>query len=131
MPLPLIIGFAAGSVVELYVLLWISQWISALNTFSLIMLSFLVGVVVGRSWGKENFDKIQWNLKSQTLPTDELLNGVVMAAASFLLITPGVLTDLIGLLILIPAIRPLFKEILMDFVKKKIAVGELYFFIKD
>ena len=131
MPLSMILCFVAGSVLELYILLWISQWISILNTLSLIMLSFLVGVVVGRSWGKENFNKIQWSLKSQTLPTDELLNGVVMALSSLLLITPGVFTDLIGFLILIPAIRPMFKEILMDFVKKKIAVGELHFFIKD
>ena len=131
MPLPMTLGFAIGSVLELYVLLWLSQWISTLNTFSLIMLSFLVGIVVGRSWGKENFDKIQWSLKSQTLPTDELLNGAVMASASLLLITPGVITDLIGLFILIPTIRPMFKEILTDFVKKKIAAGELFFFIKD
>ena len=131
MPLPMTLGFAVGSVLELYVLLWLSQWISTLNTFSLIMLSFLVGIVVGRSWGKENFDKIQWSLKSQTLPTDELLNGAVMASASLLLITPGVITDLIGLFILVPTIRPMFKEILMDLVKKKIAAGELFFFIKD
>ena len=95
------------------------------------MLSFLVGIVVGRSWGKDNFDKIKWNLKSQTLPNDELLNGVVMASASLLLITPGIITDLVGLFILIPSIRPMFKEILMGFFKKKIAGGELYFFIKD
>ena len=131
MPLSLTIGFVAGSTIELFVLLWISQWISILNTYSLIMLSFLIGVIVGRSWGKENFDKIQWSLKSQTLPADELLNGVVMASASLLLVTPGVVTDFFGLLILIPAIRPMFKEILMDFIRKKIAVGELYFFIKD
>ena len=131
MPLTVTIFFMAGSVIELYVLLWVSQWISALNTISVTMLSFLMGVVVGRSWGKEHFDKIQWSLKSQTLPTDELLNAVVMASASLFLITPGIITDCIGILILIPAIRPMFREILMDFVKKKITVGELYFFIKE
>ena len=131
MPLTLTVSFAAGSVVELNVLLWISQWISTLNTFSLIMLSFLIGIVVGRSWGKENFDKIQWSLKSQTPPSDELLNSVLMALASLLLITPGIITDFVGLLVLVPTIRPIFKEILIGFVKKKIAVGEPYFFIKD
>ena len=131
MPLVVSFGFAVTSVVELYVLLWLSRWISTLNTFSFIMLTFLIGVVVGRSWGMENFDKIQWSLKSGTLPTDDLLNAVVMGSASLLLITPGVITDAIGFLILIPAIRPVFKDILRDLVRKKIAEGQFYFFIKD
>lgn len=131
MPLTISLSFVLTSAVELCVLLWVSKWISILNTFSFIMFTFLVGVVVGRSWGKENFTKIQWNLKSGTQPTDELLNSVVMASASILLVTPGVITDIIGFLILIPAIRPVFKDILRDFIKRKIAAGQLYFFIKD
>ena len=131
MPLSISIGFAFGSIVELFILLWLSEYISTLNTFSFIMLTFLIGVVVGRSWGRENFDRIQWSLKSGTLPADELLNGVVMASASLMLITPGVITDMIAILILIPAIRPVFKDILRDLVKKKISAGHLYFFIKD
>ena len=131
MPLSISVGFAATSVIELYVLLWLSKWISTLNTFSFIMLTFLIGVVVGRSWGRENFDKIQWSLKSGTPPSDDLLNAVVMASASLLLITPGAVTDMIGFFILIPAIRPVFKDILRDFVKKKISNGQLYFFIND
>ncbi len=131
MPLPISFGFSLASVVELYVLLWLSKWISTLNTFSFIMLTFLIGVVVGRSWGMENFDKIEWSLKSGTQPTDDLLNAVVMGAASVLLITPGAITDAIGFLILIPAIRPVFKDILRDLVRKRIAAGQFYFFIKD
>ena len=131
MTLPISLSFAVTSVVELSVLLWLSKWISTLNTFSFIMLTFLIGVVVGRSWGMENFEKIQWSLKSRTPPNNELLNAVVMGSASLLLITPGAITDAIGFLILIPAIRPVFKDIVRDFVRKKIAAGQLYFFIKD
>jgi len=123
--------FAVGTVVEIYGLSWVSDHISILNTINLIMLTFLVGVVVGRSWGKEVFEKMQWHLKSRTLPDKDVLNGAVMAVASILLITPGIVTDTLGLLILIPVFRGVFKDIALSLVKKRISMGEPYFFFKN
>ncbi|MFQ5672516.1 MAG: FxsA family protein [Nitrospinales bacterium] len=123
--------FAAGTGIELYLLSLLSQVIGIVNTISLCMFTFLLGWVAGRSWGKEYFEKLQWNLKSQTLPGDETLNGVVMAIASVLLITPGIITDVLGVLILFPVSRGVFKEITLSLVKKKISRGEVYFFFKD
>ena len=123
--------FAVGTALELYGLKWLSGYISILNTFNLVMLTFLIGVVVGRSWGKEAFEKMQWHLKSRTLPEKDVLNGAVMAVASMLLITPGIVTDVLGLLILIPIFRGVFKDVALDLVKRKISRGELYYFFKS
>ena len=131
MSLIVILCFAVGTAVELFSLTWLGNYISILNTVNLIMLTFLVGVVVGRSWGKEVFEKMQWHLKSRTLPEKEALNGAVMAIASMLLITPGIVTDVVGFLILIPIFRGVFKDIALDVVKKKISRGEQYFFFKS
>lgn len=123
--------FALGTIVEIYGLTWVSDYISILNTVNVIMLTILVGVVVGRSWGKEAFEKMQWHLKSRTLPEKDVLNGAVMAIASMLLITPGVVTDVLGFLILIPIFRGVFIDIALDLIKKKISQGEAYFFFKN
>ena len=131
MSLPVTLCFALGTALELYGLKFLSTQISVVNTLNLIMLTFLVGVVVGRSWGKHYFEKMQWHLKSRTLPNDEVLNGSVMSIASMLLITPGAVTDLLGLFILIPFTRGIFKEITLDLVKKKISRGELFFFFRN
>lgn len=90
-----------------------------------------MGNVVGRSWGKECFEKMQWHLRSRTVPGDEVLNGSVMALSGMFLVTPGVITDLIGVFILIPMTRGVFKNIAESLVKKKITNGELYYFFKD
>ena len=126
-----IIIFLAGSAIELFGLLQLSSSISTLNTVSIIMLSFLVGIVVARSYGKEFLQKIQWHLKSRTKPSEEILNGAVMVFASYMLITPGPITDLVGLFILIPATREFFKIFTISWINRKIANGELYFFFKD
>jgi UPF0716 protein FxsA len=129
--LPVTICFAFGTVIEIFGLKWISDHISILNTVNLIMLTFLIGVVVGRSWGKTYFEKMQWHLKSRTLPEEEVLNGAVMGVASMLLITPGIVTDTIGFLILIPIFRGVFKDLARGFMKKKIASSELHFFFPN
>ncbi|MEE9258743.1 MAG: FxsA family protein [Nitrospinaceae bacterium] len=131
MTLPVGVFFAVGTAVELYLLKELSLLISIVNTLSLIMLTFLLGIVVGRSWGNDYFVKMQWHLKSRTLPEDEVLNGAVMALASMFLITPGIITDTLGILILFSLTRGIFKELAADFVRKKISRGEVYYFFKD
>ena len=123
--------FAVGTAVEIFGLKWISSQISILNTVNLIMLTFLIGIVMGRSWGKEIFKKMQWHLKSRTMPKPEVLNGAVLAIASMFLITPGIVTDTIGFLILIPISRGVFKDCARSFMKKKIASSDLHFFFPN
>ena len=129
--LPVTAFFALGTGVELYGLKWVSESISIINTISLVMFSFLVGIVVSRSYGNECFERIQRSLKSRESPADEVLNGAVMSLCSMLLITPGVITDTIGLLIMIPATRGIFKNIALNLTRKRIQAGQQYFFFKD
>ena len=129
--LPVTAFFAIGTGVELYGLKWVSESISIINTISLVMFSFLVGIVVSRSYGSECFERIQRSLKSRENPADDVLNGAVMSLCSMLLITPGVVTDAIGLLIMIPATRGIFKNIALNLTRKRIQAGQQYFFFKD
>ena len=120
-----------GSVVEVYSLIWLASEISILNTVSLIMLTLLLGVINGRSYGQEWFEKLHWYLKSGTLPSDEAVNGAVMNVGSKLLLTPGVVTDILGLLIIIPQTRFIARNIAMSLFKKKLSRGEQWFFFED
>ena len=129
--LPVTAFFAIGTGIELYGLKWVSESISIINTISLVMFSFLVGIVVSRSYGNECFERIQRSLKSRESPADEVLNGAVMSLCSMLLITPGAVTDTIGLLIMIPATRGIFKNLALNLTRKRIQAGQQYFFFKD
>jgi UPF0716 protein FxsA len=123
--------FAIGTGIEMYGLKWTSESLSIINTVSLIMLTFLIGIVVSRSYGNECFERIQRSLKSREAPVDDVLNGAVMSLCSMLLITPGVVTDMIALLIMIPSTRGLFKDMALNLTNKRIQSGQTYFFFKD
>ena len=93
MSLGVILFFAVGTFAEMYLLTIVSTSISVINTLSLIMFTFLIGNIINRSWGKEYFDKMQWHLRSRSIPGDDVLNGSVMALSGMMLITPGVITS--------------------------------------
>lgn len=122
---------AALTVVEIFSLVWLSTQISILNTLSVIMLTFLLGVINGRSYGEEWYGKMHWHLKSGTVPSDEVINGAVMNVGSKLLLTPGAVTDVLGLLIIIPQTRFIAKKIAVKMLKDKLSRGEQWFFFKD
>ena len=131
MSLGVVLFFAIGTFAEMYLLTIVSASISVINTLSLIMFTFLIGNIINRSWGKEYFDKMQWHLRSRSIPGDDILNGSVLALSGMFLITPGVITDVVGILIVLPFTRFIFKDITESIVKKKISNGELHYFFKD
>ena len=131
MSVTVILIFLVASVIELYSLLWLASMISIMNTISLVMFTMLLGVIIGRGHGPEWFDKIQWALRSRTLPADEVVNGAVMNIGSRFLLTPGVVTDVLGLIITIPQTRFIARKIALKLFKSKMSRGETWFFFKD
>lgn len=120
-----------GTAVEILSLTWLGTQISVLNTISFTMFTLLLGVINGRSYGEEWYEKIQWHLKSGTEPTDDVLTGTVMNVGSKLLLTPGLVTDILGFLIILPQTRFISKNIALNFFKKKLSRREQWFFFKD
>ncbi len=130
MSLLVVLAFFVGTGVEILSLGWLSGEISTINTFSFSMFTFLFGIVVGRSWGKEYFEKMQWHLKARKIPDNETLNGGVMAFASFLLITPGLVTDILGFMITLPQTRGIFRSLAAKYAQSRIDAGVSYYFFK-
>ena len=131
MSLTVVLVFLVASVVELYSLMWIASLISIMNTISLVMFTMLLGVIIGRGYGPEWFDKMQWSLRSGTLPADEVVNGAVMNIGARFLLTPGVVTDVLGFLITFPKTRFIAKYVALKVFKSKLSRGESWFFFKD
>ena len=120
-----------GTAVEILSLTWLGTQISVLNTISFTMFTLLLGVINGRSFGEEWYGKIQWHLKSGTEPTEDVINGTVMNIGSKLLLTPGLITDILGFLIIIPQTRFISKNIALKLFRKKMSRREQWFFFKD
>ena len=95
--------------IELALLLLMGKYISVWFTLAFVIITAMVGSVLLRYQGIQTFRNIQRDLQQRQLPTDSLLDGLFIFIAAILLILPGVTTDIVGLTILIPPLRQLYK----------------------
>ena len=91
--------------VELYVIIAVGEEIGALWTVLLVLLTAVIGVNLLRMQGMSTLARAQKNMAQGTIPAMEMMEGVALAVAGVLLITPGFITDTIGFLCLFPASR--------------------------
>ncbi|MFB6096334.1 MAG: FxsA family protein [Haloferacaceae archaeon] len=81
-------------------------------TVALVVLTALVGTLLVRAEGRHTLRKIQRRLAEGDLPTDELLDGALLIAAGAFLLTPGLVTDVVGFSLAIPLTRYPIREAL-------------------
>jgi len=90
---------------ELYVIISVGEVIGAFWTIILVLLTAVIGVNLLRIQGMSTLMRAQRSMAQGTIPAVEMVEGIALAVAGVLLITPGFITDSIGLLLLIPASR--------------------------
>ena len=91
--------------VELYFILVVGGAIGAFWTVLLVVVTAIVGVNLLRTQGMSTLTRAQRNMAQGQIPAMEMMEGIALAVAGVLLITPGFITDAIGFLCLIPASR--------------------------
>ena len=99
-------------VVELVLLIEIGQRVGTLPTIGLIVGTGIVGASLARQQGINTLARLRTDLDGGRLPTQAIVDGVLILVAAALLLTPGVLTDFFGFFCLIPACRRLLTRTL-------------------
>jgi len=102
--------FIIFPLLELYVILEVGSVFGALPTILLVVLTAVAGAFFTKLEGLRTLRRIQQQLMLGQMPTEELIDSVLICIAGVLLLTPGFLTDTFGFWILIPGTRQLFKR---------------------
>lgn len=106
----LILLFITVPLAELALLLWIGSRVGVLPTVLLIILTGILGASLARHQGFATWRRFQAALDQGRIPGRELVEGLLILVAGAVLLTPGILTDTTGFLILVPPIRRLLAE---------------------
>ena len=120
----LFILFALIPIVELYFLIKVGGMIGALNTVIIILFTATAGAYLAKSQGFTVIRKINQAVSEGRPPASELMDGLFVLIGGFLLLTPGFITDFLGLSMLVPAIRNIYKKIAVNIIKDKIDTGK-------
>jgi len=116
----LLILFTVVPLLELYLLIEVGSRLGAGFTVVLIALTGGVGALLARMQGFRVLGQIRERLAQDRLPADELLSGGLVLAGGLLLVTPGILTDVVGLTLLLPFVRVRVVQWVKDFLRRKI-----------
>src|SRR5918912_1866913 len=113
MPLLLLVLFIAVPIAELAVIIQVGQAIGVWWTIALLIADSVLGSVLMRSQGRAAWRRFNAAIAEGRPPAREVLDGVLVSFGGALLLTPGFLTDVLGLLFLIPPTRALVRRVLV------------------
>ncbi len=117
--------FLLVPIIELALLIQVGQWIGTVPTIAIIVLTGAAGSYLAKREGLSVWRKLRAKLEAGGLPGEELLDGVIILIAGALLITPGVLSDLSGIIGFFPPTRAVIRRFALRRIKKALREGTL------
>ncbi|MGH3833501.1 MAG: FxsA family protein [Pseudonocardiaceae bacterium] len=118
----LVLVLIAAAIIELTVLIAVGHAIGVLATIGLLMLASLLGAALLRREGTRTLGAFVEALRTRRLPHRELLDGMLIAAAGVLIVLPGFVSDVLGLLLLLPPTRALARRLILRSAARRAAV---------
>lgn len=110
MLLRLFLLFTCIPLIELYLLLVLGRHVGVVETIALVLLTGALGAWLARQQGLRTLTQIRQSMNAGQMPTDALIDGLMILIAGAVLLTPGLLTDLAGFFLLLPAGRALIRR---------------------
>ena len=124
----LILLFTVLPALELALLIKVGSNIGVLNTIALVVLIGVIGAALARYEGFRVLMKVQDSLQRGIMPSAGILDGFMVLAGGVALLTPGFITDVLGLLLLFPLTRAGIKWLLRRKFQSMIKQGQVVHF---
>ncbi len=118
--------FTAVPLLELMILIELGSTFGLAPTIGLVLLTGAIGAWAARAQGFYVLSRIQDELGQNRLPAAQLVDGAMVLVGGVLLITPGLLTDLTGFALMVPAIRAVIRRWLMHKFEKMVQEGKVH-----
>jgi UPF0716 protein FxsA len=118
----LVILFIAVPFAELYVLIQVGHAIGVLDTLGLLLLVSIVGAWLAKREGISVIRRMQAALNAGRVPGAELVDGFLILLAAALMLTPGFLTDIVAIFLLLPPVRALMRRTLRRSFARRIEI---------
>lgn len=113
MPLLLFVLFILVPIAELYVIIQVGQAIGIVPTLILLLVDGFLGAALARSQGRAAWRRFNEATAAGRAPAKEVYDGAAIIFGGALLLSPGFITDVLGLVLLLPPTRAMLRKALM------------------
>ena len=108
----LLLAFIVVPIAELAVIIQVGQSIGLLPTVGILLADSIIGSMLLRSQGRASWRRLTGTLQGGRPPAREVLDGALVLLGGVLLLTPGFITDIVGILLLLPPTRAIVRRLL-------------------
>ena len=118
----LVVVFIVVPIVELWVIIQVGQAIGVLPTLALLLADALLGSLLLRHQGRGAWRRFNAAIEERRFPAREVADGLLIAIGGTLLLTPGFLTDVFGVLLLVPPTRAIVRRLSRAYFARRFVV---------
>jgi UPF0716 protein FxsA len=118
----LLAAFVVVPIIEIYVLIQVGQVIGGWWTVALLVADSVLGSWLIKREGGRAWRALKAALETGRMPATELADGALILIGGTLMLSPGFVTDLGGILLILPFTRPVFRRLLARVVTQRLAV---------
>lgn len=111
----LIVLFIVVPILELYVIIQVGQWIGVWPTLALLLADAILGSMLLKHQGRGAWRRFNEALAARRFPGQEVADGLLIVIGGTLLLSPGFITDIFGIFLLIPPTRAIARRVLKRF----------------
>jgi len=119
----LLLVFIAVPIAEIYVIIQVGQAIGALPTIAILIADSVIGSWLLRSQGRAAWRRFNQAIAERRAPAREVVDGVLIVFGGALLITPGFISDVFGLLLLLPPTRAVIRALIVRNFRSRLVVS--------
>ena len=119
----LVLLFIVLPIAEIYVIIKVGEAIGVLPTIALLIVDGFVGAALARSQGRAAWARFNRALAEGRVPHREVFDGAMIIVGGAFLLAPGFITDVIGLALVIPFTRAIFRGIVARLARRRIVVS--------
>ncbi len=127
MLLRLALLFVLTPLVELAILVYLGTIIGAWYTILIVVATGVLGAFMARNQGLAAISRIRGSIERGIMPSNEIFDGALIVVGGLLLLTPGVITDVIGFAMLVPQTRRIIGRWLRSLIRRRIQRGEIHY----
>ena len=127
MLLRLMLLFILIPLIELAILVYLGTIIGALYTVLIVVATGILGAVMARHQGLAALSRIRSSIESGIMPANELFDGALILAGGLLLLTPGIITDIVGFAVLVPQTRRIIGRWIRSLIHRRIQRGKIHY----
>lgn len=111
--------------IEISILLLSGHFIGIWPTLCIILLTGILGIFLAKRQGTATIRRAEEQMRYGSMPGNEILDGICILIGSILLLLPGFLSDIVGIILLLPFTRNLLKPLVIAYITNRMNRGKV------